>query len=196
MATPKTYTDIDVVNMALDAMGEDPVAVTALSSASTDTSKRARIMRTHYDAVKEAALTKTSWRFATSTSVSLSKLSGTPAKTKWAAAWQLPPDTLKVLTTWPPTNYEIQGKRILTNITSGLLVDYIRYVTEDQWPAWFVVYVKWKLVEATVKAITGSSMDREDKDSLSSAETDALSTDSQQQPNVTDQPNPFIDVRF
>lgn len=196
MATPKTYTDIEIINQALDAMGEDPIAVTALANPSTDTSKRARIMRTHYDVVKETALTKTSWRFATSTSVSLSLLSGTPAKTKWAKAWQLPPDLLKVLTTWPPTNYEIQGRRLLCNISSGLLIDYIRYVAEGEWPAWFVTYVRWKLVEATINGITGGGMSGDQRDSLATAEIDALTTDSQQQPNVTDQPAPFVDCRF
>lgn len=194
MATPKSYSDIDIVNMALDAMGEDPVASTALANPSTDTSKRARIMRTHYDAVKETAMTKTAWRFATRKS-SLSQLSGAPPN-KWSKAYQLPPDTLKVLFVWPPEAYELQGKRLYINNTGTVVIDYIRYVLEGEWPAWFVTYVKWKLVEATINGITGASMDREQKDSLATAEVDALATDSQQQPNVTDQPAPFVDCRF
>lgn len=194
MPTPKTYADIDIVQMALSAMGEAPVAATALVTPSTDTSKRARIMRENYDLVKETAMTKTSWRFLTAKS-SLSKLSSDPLN-KWAAAWQLPVDMLKVLHVWPPTNYEIQRKRLYTNETAEVIIDYIRYLDEGDWPAWFVMYVKWKLVEGTINGITGGSMDREQRESMETAESDALSTDSQQQPNVADQPNPFIDVRF
>lgn len=188
MATPQQPTDLLVVNMALGAMGED-----RLSNLQSDQSKRAIIMRDHYQTVKETALTRTSWRFATK-KVALSKLSSAPPN-RWSAVWQLPTDNLKVLFVYPPTRYELQGKRIFCNETSSLVIDYIRYVEEGEWPPWFVTYVSLKLLEATVKGITGDDMSNKQEKSLEKAELDALAADSQQQPNQEDLPSPFIDCR-
>lgn len=188
MATPQQPTDLLVVNMALGAMGEDRI-----SNLQTDVEKRAVIMRDHYQTVKETALTRTSWRFATK-KLALSLLSGVPPN-RWSAVWQLPPDTLKVLFVYPPTRYEIQGKRIFANVSNGLVVDYIRYIEEGDWPPWFVSYVVFKLLEATVKGITGDDMSTTQERALDKAEINALAADAQQQPNQEDLPSPFIDVR-
>ncbi len=190
MPTPHTFTDLDVINMALTGrMGEDRI-----TNLATDESTAAIVMREHYQQVKESTLTKTAWRFAT-VKKALNKLSGDPLN-RWSAAWQLPPDLLKLLTTWPPTNYERQGNKIFTDVTSGLEIDYIRYVLEDQWPAWFRDYVVGRLVIATRRGITGEKPDSEDYEYLEAARADAFWQDAQQQPNPTNLPNPFIDARF
>ena len=86
-----------------------------------DAGTAAIIMRESYEPVSEAAQVKTNWRFNT-VKVALSKLSGEPLN-RWSAAWQLPPDILKVITTWPPTNYEIQGDKLLSNDTQQVHLD-------------------------------------------------------------------------
>lgn len=190
MATPKTFTDLDIVNQALvGRMGEDRI-----SNLATDQTTRAVVMREHYDQVKEACLTRTAWRFATA-KAALSKLSAAPTN-RWEAAWQLPVDKLKVLFVWPPIRYEIQGQRIYSDLTSGLEIDYIRLVPEAEWPAWFRKYVIEELVQATKKGITGDAVDAADDKAHARAESEALTADAQQQPNQTELPNPFIDCRY
>ncbi len=122
--TVQVFTDVEVNNQALSALGEDRI------SSLSDTNARAVVMREHYAAVTEFCLTRCNWRFATS-KVTLSKLSGTPVS-RWAAAWQLPNDKLKVLSTWPASNYEINGNRLLTNEQTKVDLDYIRVVPEGE----------------------------------------------------------------
>ncbi len=190
MPTPAVFIDLDIINQALTgAMGEDPIADLA-----TDSSTAAQIMRINYVPVSESAQTASAWRFNT-TKVALNKLSSAPVS-RWAAAWQLPNDLLKVLTTWPPTNYEIQGTRLLSNETSTLNLDYTRKLEEALWPTWFQRYVVARLVMRTVKGITGAKATQDMIDELEAARLDANFQDAQQQPNQTMGSNAFIDARW
>jgi len=189
MPTPSTFAELDIVNQALTRMGEKRI-----SDLESDTAPRAQVMRENYQQIAERCLTKTSWRFAT-VKAALSKLSAVP-ENRWDAAWQLPTDRLKVLFVYPPGNYEIQGQRLFSNNTSAIEIDYIRYVLEGEWPAWFREYVVTELVMHTVKGITGDEPNVRQERARDRAEVDSLTQDSQQQPNFTDLPNPFIDVRF
>lgn len=189
MPTPIAFTDLNVMNQALTgSIGGD-----IITDLETDDSTKALIMRENYEAVSEFAQTKTAWRFNT-TKVALNKLSGVPLN-RWGAAWQLPPDLLKVLTTWPISSYEIQGNKLLTNNTAELHLDYQRKIEEALWPSWFLRYVVARLVLRTVKGITGKKADQDMQNEASDAEDDALFQDAQQQPNQTILSSAFVDVR-
>ena len=189
MATPQIFTDLDVINQALTGfMGERRI-----SDLATDQNIKAEVMRENYEAVSEAAQVKTAWRFNTIKAV-LNKLAGEP-ENRWAAAWQIPPDHLKTLFTWPPSRYEIQGNRLYSNNTDSIELDYQRKREEAYWPTWFQRYVVAKLVMRTCKGITGDDPSQAMKDELEDAETDALFQDAQQQPNQTMLPSDFVDCR-
>lgn len=191
MPTPVTFARIDVIDQALTAMGENPLQTDqALDGATT----KASVMRAHYDAVVQFCFALTAWRFATA-KAALNKLTGKP-RNRWTAAWNLPPDLIKLLTTWPPSPYEMQNRQILTNEATRLEIDYVRLVEEGFWPAWFTRLVVAELVMRTCKGITGDSPDLEMRLERERAETDALYQDAQQQPNQTLQSNDFIDVRY
>lgn len=187
--TPVNFLDIDVMNQAVTGA----FGVTAITDLNSTDSTPALVMVANYEAVSESAQTRTAWRFNT-TKVALNKLSGVPLN-RWGAAWQLPPDMLKILTTWPISNYEIQGNRLLSNNTSELHLDYQRKIAEALWPPWFLRYVVARLVMRTVKGITGKKADQDMKDELVAAENEALTQDAQQQPNQTMMSNAFVDVR-
>lgn len=190
MVTPLTFTDLDVINQALTGfMGEGRI-----SDLEDDQNDKAEVMRENYEAVSEAAQVKTNWRFNT-TKLALNKLSGEP-ENRWAAAWQLPPDMLKLITTWPPSRYEVQGRLLYSNNTSEIEIDYLRKMQEAYWPAWFLRYVVARLVIRTVRGITGEKATVEMKDELKEAREDALFQDAQQQPNQEQVPNPFVDCRL
>lgn len=189
MPTPIQFTDLDVINQALTgAMGEDRI-----SNLQDDKSKRGIVMRENYEPISEATQTKTPWRFNT-TKVALNKLTAEPVN-RWAAGWQLPVDSLKVLTVWPPNIYEIQGNKLFSNNTDSIEIDYQRKLEEALWPSWFLRYCVARLVMRTVRGITGDDPTQLMKEELKDARDDALFQDSQQQPNQTPLPNPFVDVR-
>ena len=189
MPTPTVFVDIDVINQALTGfLGENEI-----TNLATDQSVAAIVMRHNYEAVSEAAQTKSAWRFNT-TKAALSKLTAEP-QNRWSAGWQLPNDHLKTLTTWPISNYEIQGNKLYTNNTDAVEIDYQRKLEEAFWPSWFLRYVVARLVIRTSRGITGEKPTPEMKDELKDALDDALFQDAQQQPNQTMMANAFIDVR-
>lgn len=191
MTTPATFAELDVINQALTGLHE-----TRLSDAAAlgGTSKHAQVMREHYTAVKQFCLTMSNWRFATA-KAALSKLSGAPIN-RWSTAWQLPPDFMLLLTTWPPSTYELANRQILTNESTRLEIDYLRYVLEGYWPGWFTRLVVAETVIRTCKPITGDAPDRAMFEERAAAESAAFFQDSQQQPNQTMQTNDFVDVRY
>lgn len=190
MPTPLTATDLTIVNQALTGwLGEDEV-----ENLTADTTKRAKIMRLNYESVSESTQIRTAWRFNT-LKAALNKLLTVP-ENRWSAAWQLPNDNLKVLTTWPPGNYELQDGKLLSNNTDEIEIDYQRKVEEAFWPAWFQRYVVIRLAIRVCRGITGEFPDQTMKDELKAARDDAMFQDAQQQPNQTRMPNEFIDARF
>lgn len=190
MPTPVTFDKLAICNQAIGGVhGTRLTDISALGG----TSKEAIHVREHYDAVVQYCFTRTNWRFATA-KAALSKLSSAPIN-RWAAAWQLPPDHLKTLTTWPPSNYELANRQLLTNETTRLEIDYIRLIEEGYWPSWFARLVVAELVKRICRPLTGDAVDQDMKDELRAAEADAFFQDSGQQPNQTIQSNDFIDVR-
>lgn len=188
MPTPTLPTELGVINQALTALGEDVLQNT------TGDEPRAIVMRQHYEPVKYFCFAMSNWRFATA-KVALSKLTAAPAN-RWSTAWQLPNDRIKLLYTWPPSDYEIQGDQLWSNNSSAVTLDYIRLLDEPLWPAWFTRLVVAELVLRTCKGITGddptSAMGAEQEAALNQA----YFQDAQQQPNQTALPNDFIDCRF
>jgi hypothetical protein len=191
MPTPATFAKLDVVNQALTGLHEKRLSDQA---ALEGTSLHAQVMREHYDAVVQFCLTKSNWRFNTAKR-SLNKLSGTPIN-RWSTSWQLPEDFLMLLTTWPPSDYELANRQILSNESSTLDIDYLRYILEGYWPGWFTRLVVAELVIRTCKPITGDEPDRLMLEERSASESAAYFQDAQQQPNLMVQSNAFIDVRF
>lgn len=187
MPSPETITDLKVINQALGAgLGENEL--TDLNAAT----KIAATVRSNYGPVKYACMTKTSWRAFTA-KATLNQLSGTPIN-RWQYAYQLPSDCLKVLTTWPVSNYELQNNRLYTN-ASSVDIDYIRNLEEAYWPRWFEAYVVASLVKRLCRGITGKdpspSMEAEVKSSLIAAQF----ADAGQQPNQSMATNDFVDCR-
>jgi len=191
MPTPSTFAKLDIINQALTGrMGEEKI-----TNLENDTSKTALIMRLNYQQIAEACLTRSNWRFATK-KAALTKLSAAP-EARYSTAWQLPPDYLKMLYVFPPENYEIQGiKKLLSNNSSAITIDYIRYVKEGDWPPWFREFVIAQLTVKTCKGITGDDPSAEMRNDRDIARSDALFEDAQQQPNQEPLPNPFIDCRY
>lgn len=190
MPTPATFDKLAICNQAIGGVhGTRLQDIAALGG----TSKEANAMRDHYDAVVQFVFTMSNWHAFTA-KAQLSKLSGAPIN-RWSAAWQLPADFMKLLTTWPPSNYELANRQVLSNETTRLDIDYIRLIGEGYWPAWFTRLVVAELVIRVCKPISGDAPDQFMLAERAAAESQAYVQDSQQQPNQTMQSNDFIDCR-
>jgi hypothetical protein len=191
MPTPVSFDKLAICNQAIGAFhGTRLTDIAALGG----TSKEAQAMRDHYDAVVQYVHTMSNWRFATAKR-SLNKLSGAPIN-RWSTAWQLPEDFLKLLTTWPPSNYELANRQILSNESARLDIDYIRLVAEGYWPAWFARLVVAELADRACPVVTGDEPTAAMRGEREKAENEAYFNDAQQQPNQTLQSNDFVDVRY
>lgn len=190
MPTPVTFDKLAICNQAIGGFHGTRLSDLAALGGS---SKEAQTMREHYDAVVQFVHCMSNWRFATAKR-SLNKLSGAPIN-RWSTAWQLPEDFLKLLTTWPPSNYELANRQILSDESTRLDIDYVRLVEPGYWPAWFSRLVVAELVIRGCKPVTGDEPDRPMYIERETAENDAYFNDAQQQPNQTMQSNDFIDVR-
>ncbi len=190
MPNPIQFIDLDIINQALTGfLGEDRI-----SDLENDQDTKAIVMRESYEPVSEASQTATPWRFNTH-KVALNKIVGEPVS-RWSAQWQLPADLLKLLFTWPPSIYEIQGTRLYSNNTDEIEIDYQRKLAEGLWPTWFQRFVVASLVMRTSRGITGEKPTQDMLDELRAARDEAFFQDAQQQPNQINLPAPFVDVRF
>ncbi len=187
MPNPETFDELAVWNQVLTRMGEDPVTALTGDTVAHD------VLGTNYRPIAQAALSRTSWRDAT-TKAALSKLTEVPAG-RYAAKWQLPNDLIKILYVYPPLRYERQGQEILTDETSSIVLDYVRWVPEGDWPDHLREYVVNETLVKCVKGVTGKDPTRQQLAERDKSEREAFNDDSGQQPNFEHLPNPFIDCR-
>lgn len=117
MATSK----IEICNSALLKLGVEPI------SSFADTSKAATLCKYQYDRVRRKLLSAHLWNFAIKRS-NLAKLADVPLF-GYGAAFQLPTDCIRPLTTNQSKDFEEEGKTILMNSDSCIL-QYISDITD------------------------------------------------------------------
>jgi hypothetical protein len=130
---------VDICNMALDLLGQPPVA----SIDPPENTVAAKLVARHYDAARQTVLRKYVWNFAKKrTSCART---GTPAF-DFADMYAMPNDFLRLLSIEGDTeiqktmDYDIQGKEILAN-ASGASSIKLRYIADiedvNKWDALF-----------------------------------------------------------
>ena len=186
MPNPTPFTNVDVMSQAMVALGENPI--TNVNS----TDKRVQAMVLQYKPVVYYCLAMSNWRALTA-DADLVRLSGVPVS-RWSYAFQLPNDLLKVITTWPISNYEIRNRQLYSNESTCSLT-YIRLIEEAYWPAWLTRYVVAELVMRTCRPITGDAPDDVMRNERDTSLSSAYFNDAQQQPNQTIDSDDFTTCR-
>lgn len=187
MPSPSTYAKIDLISKALILCGETPL--TSLS----DPRYGATVGSNLFELLFETELQSNRWRFACNKK-SLGRLTATPLN-EWQFAYQLPPDMLLPLGTFPRSNYEIYADRIYTN-ESVVELEYLFKPEVSKCPAYFNLLMTYALARDMVKPITES-------DTAVNAMAQkyliqrnrALFADSQGRPNKPIADSPFTDGR-
>lgn len=159
---------VEICNRALSKLGARRI------NAITDDVKEARELNAAWDMVRDAELRRNAWNFAV-TRATLPALVTTPA---WGFTreFQLPADLLRLvqvgehyyvsnLTDYRTTMdvpFQVEGRKILTNLDAPLKIRYVRRVEDtQQWDAQFVEVFASRLAYETCEAITQSNTKKE-----------------------------------
>lgn len=159
---------VAIVNRALTKLGE--ARITSLS----DDLKPAREASSLWDVVRDAELREHNWNFAISRT-SLAALSTEPS---WGYEYeyQLPADCLRVIQVdeyYPgpslsdyrggsEAEYQIEGRKILSDLTAPLKIRYISRIEDtSQWDALFVEAFACRLAAELAEPLTQSNTKRD-----------------------------------
>jgi hypothetical protein len=149
-------TKLSTINAALARLGErpltslaedGPIAVQALSI---------------YDAERDMAFAAHPWHFAART-VTLTQAPGTPPD-GWETQWLLPADLMRLLAVYlhprqPTQDFALHDARRLLwrwEAAHPPVITYVARIGENDWPAWFRVYVELRLAHALCLGLTES----------------------------------------
>lgn len=181
---------IDLISNALILIGDNPInSVIGNSRAQT-------VAANLYDNIVQNELTKHRWGFARR-KAQLSLLVDEPLDDDWRSIYQLPTDLLVLIKLNPNTSYQIYGDKVYTNLSQTLHCDYIRNVSESEWPVYFAKMIEYALARDFASSVrdSASSADRMAAEYLNASRM-ARYTDSQQHPQTAIIDRPFINVRF
>lgn len=147
-----------LANLALSELGAR--RIDALDS---DTTTEAKACRLHFDHCRDSLLRRHPWSFATRR-VGISRITGDPVK-EWAAAWQLPPDLVRLIrvvsvandSKVPENSFAIEGRQLLTSDTDAKHIVYVSSaVPVGEWDSLFVEAMTYALSARIAKDITGN----------------------------------------
>lgn len=131
-------TQTQLANLALAKIGARRIA-----SLEGDSSEEARQCRLHFEHKRDTLLRRHQWNFAKAR-VALSRLTDDPVS-EWGAAWQLPADLVRHIRIVgadrdiPVTSYEIEGRKLLCDITEDLGIVYVSNAKPvNEWDSLFV----------------------------------------------------------
>lgn len=146
--------ETEIVNMALDLLEEEPIL------SADDNRSVARWAQRNLGPVCDAMLRQHPWNWAIRRAV-LPALADKPAF-GWARAFQMPIDCLRVLPIYDPARfngadalYEIEGRRILTDLSAPLSIRYIARVSSADYDPMFVQALAASLAFRMASFVTG-----------------------------------------
>lgn len=163
----------DVMNRALTKLGDSRI------TSPTDDDEKAIVLNAMFDTLRDAELRAHNWNFAIKRD-QIAALSSTPSY-GFSYEYQLPGDCLRVLMlddryvgyslagyrTLPEQEYQIEGRKILTDIGAPLKIKYVYSVTNvGDWDPVFVEYFACALAFESAERLAqgGSRKDRLEAD--------------------------------
>lgn len=183
--------DIDMASNALLLIGDNPI------SSFTEPGAGARAAANLYPDTYRRVLAEHPWTFALKEQ-QLNKLSQTPDPlTNYQFAYQIPNDLIRLWAIFPNSNYTIVNDILYSNVGEGLLARYVYAVDEVNIPPHVVKAIEYKLAADFAISVTESTSKSEFYEAkYLNMVAQARGIDSQGQPPLPIQDQPFTDVRF
>lgn len=148
-----------------------------------------------YDLLLENYLGNHPWRFAMLTR-DLNHLVDKPPIDIFNDAFQLPADYLNLREARPNINYRIYEDKVFTN-SNEFQIDYTAKVTEDKFPAWFTLFMEYRLTADIAMPVTQNIDIQQGWQKEAIAQLlSAKFQDSQQQPNDFIVRDPIVAAHF
>lgn len=180
---------IDLISNALILVGDQPI------NSLTGDSRAQVVAANLYDNITQNELSKHRWGFARR-KAQLSLLVEEPIDDDWRSIYQLPADLITLIKLNPNVGYQRYGDQIYTNLSEKLCCDYIRNVSESEWPVYFSKMIEYALAKDFAPSIRDSTTAKKElKDDYLTASRMARYTDSMQHPQTPIVNRPFIEVR-
>lgn len=180
----------DVMNRALTKLGDSRI------TSPTDDDEKAIVLNAMFDTLRDAELRKNNWNFAIKRD-QIAALVSTPSF-GFEYEYQLPGDCLRILMiddryvgyslagyrTLPEQDWQIEGRKILTDIAAPLKIKYVYSVTNvGDWDPLFVEYFACSLAfEAAERLAQGGTRKDRIKQDKRDALVEAISSDAIENP--------------
>lgn len=148
---------VDICNLALSHLGDNPIVQ---SIDPPDSTVQAKHCATFYPLALNATLEMYSWGFA-------KKRVQLNAETAdgfsiWAYKYLLPEDYVRAVSLYPEADFEIEGRELLTNQASAVLLYINHQVSPDDFTPLFVEVLSVKLAALLagpiIKGLTGQKV--------------------------------------
>jgi len=181
------FSKVQLSSNALILLGDQPIASFTEEGAGSQTA--ANLYETSYLSM----LSSHRWNFATKKST-LAKLAASPTN-EYKYQYQMPTDIVMLITTYPVSTYRILGDKLYSDAET-VAIDYIWKISEDQFPAYFVKAFEFYLASQFAIPITEDLNKADVMQRFYEQESRrARYADSQSQPAVPIQDDPYIRVR-
>lgn len=188
-ATP--YTKIDIINLALDNLGQKGApSINDIGNFGTAIDRQYRLVTT-------GILSCQDWRFATKVQQLSLNVDAPLAITGYKYQYTLPSDYLALRRLHPNIgDYQIYAhKKFYTNYTP-LYIEYRFFPNEAEFPGYFVDYLSLAVAARLAKVVVrGQAMVQELMADAESAKQLAMFADAQSHPNLAIQDDPFMAAR-
>lgn len=125
----------------------------------TDDTRNGRACNACYESIRDAELRKHYWNFAKMDSGPLAPLSAAPDDPNYTYAFLLPSDCVRIMKpTDPLLDWQLRGRKILTNDDDVLYLTYIAKITDPNlFDPLFAEMVSMRMADAMCEEITQST---------------------------------------
>lgn len=178
------FSDIQMASNALILLGDEPI------SSFNDPGAGAKAAKNLYESAYLSILKSHRWNFAIQ-KAKLGRLTEAP-RNEYQYQFQLPPDLVLLITTYPVSTYRILGDKLYSN-SLEVEIDYVFRVDESQLPAYFIKAFEYYLAQQLCIPVT-EDLNKHDlmRQMYERESRSARYADAQSQPSIGIVDTPYI----
>lgn len=144
-------TDIELSSKALVMIGADPI------TSFSDGSREAVVAANLYEEITRGEMSEYPWRFLI-TQERANRETDAPVGPEWGASYTIPASALRIINVKVdgfPVKFDVFLKSVHTNTSEDevVIVEYVKDVSEDDWPHYFRNYIVLMMASAFASSL-------------------------------------------